>query len=212
MKNAAKYASVLKALAKKLSKASAPEDLLGGQAEESRPLRAIVLGVLRRDADEAAAVAAIEAIEAEYVDFNDLRAGTDLELVDLLTPHFGEEEAAARSTLIRGVLSNIFDVEGRLTLDRIAALGRRELRPALRKAVVGGTGDPSIPLAFVEAHAALLAFDFGTLPIDERTLALLLKHKAVDDDVDALEAAKFCEQNLKVEDCRAIFAAARDGK
>ncbi len=63
--------------------------------------------------------------------------------------------------------------------------------------------------AYAEAHVALLSFDFGVLPIDQATHALLASNKAIDPEATLAEVAKFCEQNLKVEDAKAIFAAAR---
>ncbi len=208
MKNAAKFAPVLKALAAKLGKNHPIEPYFGDDVKP-KPLAAVVLGALRYDAAESKAAASMAAIEDEFVDLNDLRACTDLELVDLLSDQYTEAESDQRASLIHDALSQIFDIEGRLTLDRVVGLSRREIRPAMRRAIIGDHDEPAADLAYVEAHVALFASDFGVLPIDEAARQLLLKHKAIDADATLAETAKFCEQNLKVDDCRTIFAAVR---
>jgi len=207
MKNAAKLAPKLKQLAKTTAKKFPPAKA----GEKLGPLDALVLGLLRYEASEATALAAHEAIAANFVDFNDLRVATELEVAEVLVEAYGER-AHPRATLLRIGLSNVFDRVGRLALDEIAGLSRREVRPALQRAVGldhAAGRDEADALAFGESHVALLALDFGTLPIDQPARRWLLDKKVIDASADEQEVSRFCEQNLKLDDCRTLFAATR---
>jgi hypothetical protein len=208
MKNAAKLAPKLKALAKTAAKKHPPGDI-----EPIPALDALVVGLLRYDADETAAMTAFQNVQSEFVDFNDLRVATELEVAEVLSESFAEEEAHGRATLLRVGLSNVFDKVGRLSLEPVIGLSRREIRPALRHAI-GVDDQPDaidqrIALAFAEAHVALLALDFGTLPIDPQTRDFLATKKAIDPAADESETARFCESNLKVDDCKSLFLSIR---
>ena len=193
MKNASKHAAELKSLQQSLDGA-APR-----QRPSYEPLRAIVLGVLREDCDDDAADAAMGRFDDEFVDVNELRVATELELADLM----GEDypDVNARSVRLRELLMALFDGEGRLSLDRLSAMTKKDQRAALRK----------VPLIspFVEAHAMLLGFNGSALPVDGRMLAHLIERDCCDEEADAETAQKFLEQHLRADEYWAFYAALR---
>lgn len=199
MKNATKHAGALKALAKKLAKAHD-----AGERPTAEPLHALVLGVLREAAPESPATRAMEIIADEFVDLNELRVATELELEDMLEPLYDDD--AERAAALTGALSAIFDVEGRLSLDRVANLSKREQRPALHKIAEASEGEIT---PYVEAHVSLVAFGIGVVPIDEPMRGYLVEEGVIDAEADVAEAQKFIEQNLKLDECWPFFVGCR---
>src|SRR5690349_9189549 len=100
MKNASKHAEHLKTLLKKLVK-DKPE------RPEMNPLTAIVRGTLSMDADDMLVDEAMARIESEFVDLNELRVATELEVADLIGEHHPRIDE--KTTIIRAVLHAIFD-------------------------------------------------------------------------------------------------------
>lgn len=194
MKNAGKHAQTLKALAKKWSKTKA------GDRPEETPVRAAVLAVLRRDMPDPAVDEALALLEREYADFNELRVATELELHDLLGGLYKDIDERAGQLI--DVLMGIFDTRGRLHLDDVAEMNRREQRPAL-KAIAGLS-------PYVESYIALCSFGIGTVPIDEGGMDYLIDADVLEEDVDPAEAHKFVETNLKADECWPFFVKLRD--
>ena len=192
MKNASKYAEAVRTLYKAVAATDAERPSLD-------PLRAVVLGVLREGVADAAADVAMARFDEEFVDINELRVATELELADLMGEDYPDVDA--RSVRLREVLMALFDGEGRLSLDRIAALHKKEQRAALR----------AVPHAtpFVEAHAMLLGFGGSALPLDGRTLAHLIEKEACDPEADLETAQKFLEQHLRVDEYWPFYAGTR---
>ena len=203
MKNAAAHAKSLRSLAAEVAEA---HDAGADPRPQLDPLRALALGVLRQDSTDAAADAAMGVLDAEYVDFNELRVATELELVDLLGGAMGGRAADAAGRLKRA-LAAVFDAQGRLSLDRVAALPKREQRQALRKVRDAG-GDDGMG-DYAEAHVALLALEIATVPVDDATAGWLAGHDAADPEATAAEVRRFAEQNLKLDDCWPLYRAAR---
>lgn len=199
MKNATKHAGALKAFAKKLAKTHD-----AGERPSIEPLHALVLGVLREAAPESLATKAMAIIDDEFVDLNELRVATELELEDMLEPLY--DDNAERAAMLTGALSAIFDIEGRLSLDRVAGLSKREQRPALHKIAEVAEGDIT---PYVEAHVSLVSFGIGVVPVDEPTRTYLADAGAIDTEADLAEAQKFVEQNLKLDECWPFFVACR---
>lgn len=195
MKNASKHAETLKELLKKLTKRH--------KATEARPqlepLRALVLGVLREDCDDSRADEAMERFDEEFVDVNELRVATELELADLMGLKY--PNVAQRSVRLRDMLMQLFDVEGRLTVDRIAGLTKKEQRQSLRNV-------PTMT-PFVEAHLTLLGFGQSALPVDRSIRNFLSSEEAIDTDADLDETQKFLEGHLKADECWPAFVALR---
>src|SRR6478735_5698018 len=111
-------------------------------AEEFRSL-------LKRLVPENKAEDAMKAINREFVDLNELRVATDLEIQELLGQRYPEIER--RVAMITGSLNNIFEREHTLSLNRLKEISRRDARQFLREL-------PEIH-PFVEAYVMIMALD-----------------------------------------------------
>jgi hypothetical protein len=202
MKNATKHADDLKSLARKLIKDAKP-----APRESMEPLNALVRGAMSFDVPDAKADDAIRAIEKEFVDLNELRVATDLEIQELLGVRYPAIEK--RVAMITQSLNNIFEREHTLSLDRLKTISKRDARQFLREL-------PEVH-PFVEAYVMLFSFDGHSVPLDEEMLAYLREEEIFDESVDLEEAQKFVEHHIKGEDHYDFFQVLRravqgDGK
>src|ERR1700710_1848186 len=125
MKNATKHADDLKALFKKMLKDGKAAPLV-----KQEPLKALVRGAMSFDVSDHRAEDAMKMIDREFVDLNELRVATDLEIAELLGNRYPAIEK--RVEMITRALNFIFEKEHTLNLDRLATLGKREARQFLR--------------------------------------------------------------------------------
>ena len=196
MKNAGKHADDLRALMKRLVKEYKPED-----REPQEPLKALVRGAMSFDVSDSRASDAMRAIETEFVDLNELRVATDLEIQELLGVKYPEIER--RVEMITRSLNNIFEREHTLSLDRLKTVSKRDARQFLREL-------PDIH-PFVEAYVMLYGFDGHSFPIDDEILGFLRDQGIVEDATPIDEAQRFVEHHLKAEECHDLFASLRAG-
>jgi hypothetical protein len=148
---------------------------------------------------DAKADEAMRHIEREFVDLNELRVATDLEIQELLGTRYPAIER--RVAMITQSLNDIFEREHTLSLDRLKAVSKRDARQFLREL-------PDIH-PFVEAYVMLFAFDGHAFPMDEETLDYLREQGIVEDGATLDEAQRFVEHQLKAEECHDLFAALR---
>src|SRR5688572_14620761 len=196
MKNATKHAEELRSLMKRLLKEHKPEPK---QAQE--PLKALVRAAMSFDMPDAKADEAMRLIDREFVDLNELRVATDLEIQELLGVRYPAIER--RVEMITRSLNNIFEREHTLSLDRLKTISKRDARQFLREL-------PDIH-PFVEAYVMLFAFDGHAFPMDEDTLEYLRDHDIVEESTTLDEGQRFVEHHLKAEECHDLFACLRAG-
>jgi len=194
MKNATKHAEELKSLLKRLVKDHKPE-----ARQPQDPLKALVRAAMSFDVPDARADEAMKHIEREFVDLNELRVATDLEIQELLGTRYPAIER--RVAMITQSLNDIFEREHTLSLDRLKTVSKRDSRQFLREL-------PDIH-PFVEAYVMLFAFDGHAFPMDEETLDYLREQGIVEDGATLDEAQRFVEHQLKAEECHDLFAALR---
>jgi len=194
MKNATKHADELRSLHRKLLRDWKPEPKV---AQE--PLAALVRGAMSFDVTDAKAAEAMKHIQREFVDLNELRVATDLEIQELLGVRYPVIER--RVAMITQSLNDIFEREHTMSLDRLRTVSKRDARQFLREL-------PEIH-PFVEAYVMLFAFDGHCFPIDDEILALLREHGPVDGETPLEEAQRFVEHHLKAEECYEFYAALR---
>ncbi len=194
MKNATKHADDLKTLLKRLIKEHKPEPK---QAQE--PLKALVRAAMSFDMPDARAEEAMRHIDREFVDLNELRVATDLEIHELLGTRYPIIER--RVAMITQSLNNIFEREHTLSLDRLKTISKRDSRQFLREL-------PDIH-PFVEAYVMLFAFDGHAFPIDDEILAYLREHEIVSEETPLDEAQRFVEHHLKADECHDFFVTVR---
>jgi endonuclease III len=193
MKNASKHAETLKALLRKIAKDKS-------ERPEIDPIRAVVRGVLAMDADDATVDDALTRLDAEFVDLNEFRVATELEVADILGEHIPriDEKAAA----LRTTLHAIFDAEQTMKLDRLRDMKKAEIRQYLKD--LG-----SLP-PFAEAFVAVTAFDIAAFPVDESIHDYLIDEEIVEPDATLEETQNFLESYIKADDIYGAFLAIRD--
>ena len=201
MKNATKHAEELKSLSRKLVKEHKP-----GERAPQEPLWALVRGAMSYDVADDRVEQAIKVIEREFVDLNELRVATELEVQDLLGQRYPQIEE--RVKLITAALNGIFEKEHTLSLNRLKEVSRRDARQFLR--------DLPEMHPFVEAYVMLYSFDGHSFPIDNGMLAYLSEEEILEEGTNLEDAQKFVEHHIKAEECHPFFtalrAAATEGK
>ncbi len=196
MKNAGKHADDLKALLKRLARECKP-----GEREPQEPLKALVRGAMSFDMPDSRAEDAMRAIDREFVDLNELRVATDLEIQELLGAKYPEIER--RVAMITQSLNNIFEREHTLSLDRLKAVSKRDARQFLREL-------PDIH-PFVEGYVMLYGFDGHSFPMDNETLGFLRDQSILEESTTLDEGQRFVEHHLKAEECHDLFVCLRAG-
>lgn len=194
MKNATKHADELKSLLKRLLKEEKP-----AARPAIDPLHALVRGAMSYDVPDAKAEDAMRAIEREFVDLNELRVATDLEIQELLGQRYPQIER--RVAMITQSLNHIFEKEHTLSLDRLKTIPKKDARQFLREL-------PDLH-RFVDAYVMLMALDGPCIPVDDDTLALLREHGVVEPDTTIEDAEKFLEHAVKAEECYEAYACLR---
>jgi endonuclease III len=194
MKNATKHADDLKSLCRKLIREHKPEPKV---AQE--PLIALVRGAMSFDVSDSRAADAIKAIEKEFVDLNELRVATDLEIQEMLGQRYPEIER--RVKMITQSLNNIFEREHTLSLNRLREISRRDARQFLREL-------PEIH-PFVEAYVMLMALDGNAFPMDDSMLEFLREEEIVEEQATLEDAQKFVEHHIKAEELYPLYVSLR---
>src|SRR3954447_20735855 len=166
MKNATKHAEELKSLHKRLIKEHKPEPRQPVDA-----LKALVRAAMSFDVPDTRADEAMKLIDREFVDLNELRVATELEVQEMLGQRYPSIER--RVAMITAALNNIFEREHTLSLDRLKTVSKRDARQFLREL-------PDIH-PFVEAYVMLFGFDGHAFPTDEETLEFLKAHNVLEE-------------------------------
>ena len=194
MKNATKHAEELKSLSRKLVREHKP-----AERTPQEPLWALVRGAMSYDVPDSRVEDAIKVIQREFVDLNELRVATELEVQDLLGQRYPAIEE--RVKLITNALNAIFEKEHTLSLDRLREVSRRDARQFLR--------DLPEMKPFVEAYVMLMSFDGHACPIDRQMLEYLADEEILEEGTSSEDAQKFVEHHLKAEDMHPFFVSLR---
>jgi endonuclease III len=194
MKNATKHADDLKALYKKLARDCKPEP-----KPTYEPLDALVRGAMSYDVSDTRAAEAVKAIAKEFVDLNELRVATELEIQELLGTRYPAIEE--RVALITSALNAIFEKEHTLSLDRMKTISNRDTRQFLR--------DLRGMNSFVEGYVMLFGCDAPAIPLDESMAAFLKQKEIVEEEMPTPEVQKFIEHHTKSEDHYEMYIAIR---
>ena len=197
MKNATKHADELRSLFKKMVKEHKAPPL-----EPIPAVSALVRGAMSYDVSDSRADEAMKAIEKDFVDLNELRVATDLEVQALLGQRYPAIEK--RVSMITMALNNIFEREHTLNLERLKDVSKRDARQFLREL-------PDLH-PFVDAYVMLYSYDGHAFPMDDETLKFLIEEEVLDEDTSLADAQKFVEHHLKAEECYEFFYAFRNRK
>jgi|SRR6185437_10644198 len=194
MKNATKHADELKSVSRKLIKEHKPADPVPQEA-----LWALVRGAMSYDVPDAKVEDAIKVIQREFVDLNELRVATELEVQEMLGTRYPQIEQRVRMST--SALNAIFEKEHTLSLDRLKTISRRDARNFLR--------DLPEMTPFVEAYVMLMSLDGHAFPMDQQMLAYLNEEDIFEDGTSLDDAQKFVEHHLKAEDLHPFYVALR---
>jgi endonuclease III len=194
MKNATKHADDLKHLYKRLLRDGKPAAI-----EPMEPLDALVRGAMSYDVSDTRAQEAMRAIGKEFVDLNELRVATDLEIQELLGQRYPAIEQ--RVAMITQALNNIFEREHTMSLNRLKTVSKREARQFLREL-------PEIH-PFVEAYVMLMSLEGHAFPVDDAIVAVLRENEIVEENTALDEAQRFVEHHLKAEEAYEFYALVR---
>jgi endonuclease III len=193
MKNASKHAEVLKSLLKKIAKEKPDRP-------EMEPIQAVVRGVLSMDADDLLVDEAMQKIETEFVDLNEFRVATELEVQDIIGESMPKIDE--KSTVLRATLHAAFEAEQTLKLDRLREMKKAEIRQYLKDL---GTMPP-----FAEAFVALNAFDIAAFPVDESIHDYLIDEEVVEEEATVEETQAFLESYIRADDMYGAYLAVRE--
>ena len=194
MKNATKHADGIKSLYKRLLRDGKPEPM-----QPLAPLDALVRGAMSYDVSDSRAEDAMRAIGKEFVDLNELRVATDLEIQELLGQRYPVIEQ--RVAMITQALNDIFEREHTMSLDRLKTISKREARQFLREL-------PGIH-PFVEAYIMLMSMEGHAVPVDDGILAVLRDAEIVEEQTSLEEAQRFLEHHLKADEAFEFFVLIR---
>jgi endonuclease III len=194
MKNATKYAEMLRSLLRAMQREGKPPPL-----EKLDPLKALVRGAMSYGVSDGRADEAMQHIDDEFVNINELRVATELEVQEMLGTRYPAIEQ--RVEMITRCLNAIFEREHTLSLDRLKTVSKRDARQFLREL-------PEIN-PFVEAYVTLFAFEAPAVPVDEEMLAYLRGQGIFEEKTTVEEAQRFIENNIRAEDCYEFYACLR---
>ena len=195
MKNASKHAEELKPFQMKLLAEHPPAEKF-----PLDPLPALVRGILSFDAPESKVESALKSLDKEFVDLNELRVATELELISVIGPRYPHVQR--RAAMLRDSLNGIFGLHDTLNLESLKPLNRRETIEAVAK-IAGLT-------PYVEAFVMLHGFDAPAVPTDAAMLAVLIDAGVVDPDATPDEAQRFLQDRLKADEMQPFYASLRD--
>lgn len=151
------------------------------------------------DVSDARAEEAVRLMEKEFVDLNELRVATDLEIHELLGVKYPAIEK--RVAMITQSLNMIFECEHTMSLERLRALPKKEARQFVREL-------PEIH-PFVEAYVMLMSFDAHAVPVDDEIIAYLKGQGIVVEGSTLDDVQKFLEHAVKAEECYDLFVTLR---
>ncbi len=135
----------------------------------------------------AKAAQALKRLEATLVDFNELRACMPDEIVRIIGERY--PRAGERALRLRTSLNVVFAREHRVTLEHLAALGRKEAREQLERL----DGVPP----FVAARVCLMGLSHHVAPVDSRIHRRLIEAKVVGENSTLDEAAALLEKKTR---------------
>ena len=142
----------------------------------------------------ATATAALDGLYGSIIDLNELRVALPDELAECM----GQRDRASRERAdrLRAVLNNIFRLEHRVSLERLADKSKREVREYLDAL----DGMPP----FVAARATLLGFHGHAIPLDHRLFDMLMGEQVIDPALSLEEAERWLERQIRASDAEQI--------
>ncbi|MCK4602128.1 MAG: hypothetical protein KAU28_06660, partial [Phycisphaerae bacterium] len=114
MKNAKTYEKRIKKLLKEMPKAKA------AHSGDSDPVKVLIESILAADATKRQITQAIKALDAEFVDHNELRVAQPKEIAECVGKEF--PGARRKAEILAGALNGVFDGQYSICLDYMAKM------------------------------------------------------------------------------------------
>lgn len=184
MNNAKQYEPKMLKLLKSIKKSATVEAV-----EPAAALPVMVHAILQADVSEKHFAKAIAAIEKEYVDLNELRVSQTKEIVECI----GEDYPDARGKAVEIVrsLNNLFDKVGKLSLEPLVEMNKRDIRKLLKEIGLSN---------YAEGYVSLAVFGIHAIPVDEMMAGLFEVQELVAPGADLQEIQAFLERIVKQKD------------
>ncbi len=180
------HARALNALLRSLKSKYAPE----GELPQRTPLEELIYSFLLWEAPIAKADAAFRRLMNHVVDVNELRVCRPPEIISIIGKTYPlAEERAMR---LKASLHEVYLREFAVTLDKCAALSKRDARKYL------DTLEGMPP--FVSARVILLRLGGHAIPVDNNLLDRLVARGVVEPDYDCARAEGVLERHVKADD------------
>lgn len=158
--------------------------------EPHDPIETFILSYLYWDGIASRAELALKRIQSQCIDYNEFRVCDIPEVVGLIGKTYPRAEERAHRLLLG--LNDVYRREHEVSLENCVKMPKRDARKYLDSI-------ESIP-PFVAARTALVAADAHAIPVDDRTLALLLEAEAIPEGSDCEAAAGILERHIKAAD------------
>lgn len=194
MKNAKAYEPKIRKLLSGAKNVKSPVD-----DEDRDPVRTLIRAVLSSDATPKQAAEAIESIEGEFVDFNELRVSPIKDLTDRLGKEHPHRRAKAE--MLTGALNGIFERTGAVSMDYMKDMSKRDLRRHLRELGLN---------PYAAAYVTLFAFGGHAIPVDEDLAESLRMDELVHEESDVEDIQGFLERVISQKDAEKAQAVFRD--
>jgi endonuclease III len=195
MKNSRQHAQRLRKLYRTLKRVHSKVE----PVSHDDPVDALIYGVISEKRSAPAAEAALKGIRRTFINWNDLRVSRVEEIAEVL----GGDGAAGRDTaaLLTAALRAIFDMYHMVSLEPLKKLGKRPAKQAIEKlAGVSRFAVDYCMLTSLEAHA---------IPLTDRMLEYLKRHKIVDAHASEDEIEGFLARQVSAKSAYEFYALLR---
>lgn len=183
MKNATEFAKKFKKFRRKLPTVSLTKRAHGVIGE-------VIYSHLLWNATAKQAMVAFKKLIDAAVDLNDLRMNHIYETIDLIGVNYPQAEERAKR--MKAVLNAIYKREHGVHVSSLEGVGKRDVREYF------DTLDGITP--FVSNRVIAICFDVAAIPVDDRTLAVLIENELVHESSSVTDAASWLGRQVKAEE------------
>ena len=190
MRKGTEYARRLKKAYPKFRRSEAPSP----PSEPTDPTEQLIISVLAQDSTVGRARKALKQIHEDLTDLNELRVSTPAEVTESIGRHISR--SVERSKVLLLLLNEVYRCEYVVNLDSLKSKGIREVKQYL-DSLQGST-------PYVVASIILWSLGGHALPVNDPTLAWLVKNELVDARASALEVQAFLERHVSAADAKSF--------
>ena len=180
MKNAKQYEKKIKKLLTGMDKSRPKTET------DDDPIGVLVGAVMSSDATRAQAKKALELLDEEFVDYNELRGSPPRDMIAILDNDF--PNPVARGEQLSKALGNIFTRVCELSVEYMEKMSKRDLRKHLREIGMDQYSSAVMIQKVFAGHA---------IPVDQTLVDCLIMNDCVAPDTDIDDVQKFLERIIR---------------